>query len=87
MEEASWEPAENLSNCAELLQGYWATHGEGVSLPQPVPELAERSRGNTLARENIVADSDLAETLSTRGRKRKRREATALRRSTRLHPE
>ncbi|MGH9061345.1 MAG: chromo domain-containing protein [Acidimicrobiales bacterium] len=87
MEEASWEPAEHLSNCGELLQEYWATHGEGAPLPEQVPELDERSRGYTIARENIATDSDAVEALSKRGRKRKRHETSALRRSKRLHPE
>ena len=36
MEEASWEPADHLSNCQEMLHKYLASHGEGAPLPQPV---------------------------------------------------
>lgn len=88
MEEASWEPAKNLSNCQELLQEYLASHGEGASLPQPALALDEHSRCTTLARENASAESEAKEPASKRRQRRMKREGAAeLRRRARLHPE
>ena len=88
MEEASWEPADRLSNCQELLHEYMVFHGEGAPLPQPAPALDERARGTTLARENAGAESEAEEPPGKRRQKRMRREDAAnLRRTARMHPE
>ena len=92
MEEASWEPEQNLDNCKELLQEYWASHSDDAPVPERAPMLDERSRGYTVARETAhVEPAEAQATVGTggtsrRGRKRKRREAGTLRRSKRLHP-
>lgn len=56
-------------------------------MPEQTPGLDERSRGNTVARENAIAEPDSEETAGKRRRKRKRSEATELRRSACLHQE
>ncbi len=85
MEEATWEPAENLNNCQEKLQEFKAIHGDAPAPPQPAPGLDERTRGNTHARSTAGAGSEAEELPGKRRRKRMNKEGAAnLRRSARL---